>query len=493
MSTKNHIGIIGGGFAGLSAASILAKQHNKVTLFAKNAQIGGRARQFNEAGYTFDMGPSWYWMPDVFERFYNQFGYTTSDFYELKKLEPNFKMIFSNDNYLDIPSNWEELLEMFENLEKGAGLSLKKFMDEAKFKYDKSMQDLIYSPGESVFEFARLDIIRDSFKLQLFSSFRKHVRSHFSNPELIALMEFPILFLGAMPKDTPALYSMMNYSGLVDGTFYPMGGFGKVKEALKKVASEQGVEFKLDKDVKKINVESNAVSGIDLGDEQYSLNGIIGASDYHHIEMKLLDKKYRNYDENYWDRKVFAPSCLLFYLGVNKKVPSIEHHNLFFDKDYELHAKEIYQDKKWPTDPLFYVCAPSKTDSSVAPEGHENLFILVPIAPGCEDTRELRAQYYDMVMDRLESFCNFSVRDHIDFKRSYCVRDFENDYNAYKGNAYGLANTLMQTAIFKPKLRNKRVRNLYYAGQLTVPGPGVPPSLISGEIAAKQLMKNLNF
>jgi phytoene desaturase len=487
MSSK--VGVIGSGFAGLSAAAYLAKNGCDVSVFEKNENIGGRARNFESNGFIFDMGPSWYWMPDVFERFFNNFGYQSSDFYELKKLDPNFKIIFS-DQEMSIPANWDELVVLFENTEKGAGDQLVKFMKEAKFKYDTSMSSLIYQPANSILEFIKPKLMLDSLKLQLFSNFRKHVRGYFKDPKLISIMEFPILFLGAMPKDTPALYSLMNYSGLKQGTFYPMGGFAKVQEAIAKVAKEHGVDFRTSDAVKEIEVTNNKVNAIHSVSGKFNLDAVIGAADYEHIESKLLPGQYRNYSEVYWDKKTFAPSCLLFYIGVDQKVPNLDHHNLFFDEDYEVHGKEIYEDKQWPTQPLFYVCAPSKTDQFVAPEGKENLFILMPIAPGVEDTKDLRAEYYSLLMSRLSKYIKFNIEDHVITKRSYCINDFEYDYNAYKGNAYGLANTLMQTAHLKPKIRNKKISNLFYAGQLTVPGPGVPPSIISGEIAANQLVKS---
>lgn len=487
----NKIGVIGSGFAGMSAASYLAKSSNEVHVFEKNEQLGGRARQIEEAGFKFDMGPSWYWMPDVIEKFFNDFGHTSSDFYDLKKLEPNFQMIFKGNETVKIPSNWSDLLDLFESIEKGSAAKLEKFMQDAEFKYKLSMSEFVYKPSHSLLEFFQPNIIYNSIRLNLFKSYKNYIRTFFKDPKLLSLMEFPVLFLGAMPKDIPSLYSIMNYSGLKQGTFYPMGGFGELQKAFHKVAQENGVFFHTSSEALKIQVQNNKAYTLSTKIGDHNLDGIIGAADYHHIESKLLEEEYRNYKDDYWDKKTFAPSCLLFYLGVNKRVPNLEHHNLFFQNDYEIHGETIYDTKKWPKDPLYYVCAPSVTDPSVAPEGNENLFLLMPIAPGLEDNRELRGEYFNLIMSDLEKYTGTNIRDHIVYKRSYCVSDFERDYNAYKGNAYGLANTLNQTAILKPKLKNKKVKNLFYAGQLTVPGPGVPPSIISGEIAAKELMKNI--
>ncbi len=487
----SSISVIGSGFAGLSAASVLAAKGNSVTVFEKNIEIGGRARTFGAQGFSYDMGPSWYWMPDVFERFYNLFGRTTEDFYELKKLDPGFQVIFGNDDTVKIPADFDELCDLFESIEKGSGNQLRKFIKIAEIKYNTGINDLVYQPGHSFKEFLSFGLLKDAFSLQIFSSFSKHVRQFFTNPQLISIIEFPVLFLGAMPKDTPALYSLMNYAGLKQGTFYPMGGFGKVIEAFKTIADELGVEFKANENVEKLEISANKVSHLISNGQSFNTDAVIASADYHHVESKLLPKEFRNYNESYWDKRTFAPSSLIYYLGIDKKVPKLEHHNLFFDADLDIHSAEIYKNIKWPTDPLFYVCCPSKTDHTVVPEGSENLFLLMPIAPGLNDTEELREQYFKVMMDRIYKYTGENFSENIVYKRSYCVSNFIEDYNAYKGNAYGLANTLFQTAIFKPKLKSKKIKNLFFSGQLTVPGPGVPPSIISGQVAATELMKYL--
>jgi phytoene desaturase len=493
MAKKNkQVSVIGSGFSGLSAASMLAKGGATVDLFEKNNQIGGRARQFQANGFTFDMGPSWYWMPDVIEKYFNKFNYTSSDFYDLKKLNPGFQIIFEDNQEVKIPANWDEMEELFESIEPGSAVKLNKFIKEAEFKYKVGVNDLVYQPGSSLTELMRPDLLSSLFKLQVFSSFSSHVRKFFKDPKLIALMEFPVLFLGAKPEKTPALYSLMNYSGLKTGTFYPMGGFGKVIDAMKQIAEEQGVNFHTSSNITKINVNNKTAHSISIKDQQFDYDAIVGAADYNHIEQHLLDEAHRGYDSKYWEARTFAPSCLLFYLGVKEKLSNLEHHNLFFDEDLGEHAVEIYDTKVWPKKPLFYVSSPSVTDPSVAPEGKENVFVLMPIAPGLKDSEEVREKYFEILLKRLSKQVGKDVNPLIEFKRSYCIKDFEQDYNAYKGNAYGLANTLMQTANLKPKLKSKKVNNLFFAGQLTVPGPGVPPSLISGQVAANEAMNYLN-
>ncbi|MEO6820306.1 MAG: phytoene desaturase family protein [Ginsengibacter sp.] len=484
------IAIIGSGFSGLSAAAYLSKAGHEVHVFEKNSTPGGRARQIITDGYVFDMGPSWYWMPDVFEQFFNDFGYKVADFYELQLLNPSFDVVFENKT-LEIPSGFSALCSLFESIESGSSEQLKKFMKEAKYKYETGMKNLSKMPGISLTEFLNPELMKGVLRLQVFSSFSKHVRKYFSHPYLIALMEFPVLFLGAMPQDTPALYSLMNYAGLQLGTWYPMGGFGKVIEAMVTVAESLNTKFHFDCPVEKIIVENDQATSIMVNGEQIYFDAIIASADYHHVEEKLLPPIYKNYPEEYWEKKTFAPSSLIFYLGLNKKITSLSHHTLFFEEDLLQHSVEIYKDPKWPDKPLFYVCCPSKTDDGVAPLNHENLFLLMPIAPGLEDNDDLREKYFGIMMERLQNHIGEEIIQYIDFKKSYCVNDFVADYNSYKGNAYGLANTLRQTAILKPKIRNKKIKNLFYAGQLTVPGPGVPPSLISGKIAAGELFKYL--
>lgn len=487
---RKKIAIIGSGFSGISAAAYAAKAGHEVHVFEKNSTLGGRARQFStDNGYIFDMGPSWYWMPDIIEDFFRDFGKTTADFYELVPLNPQFEMVFE-DQVLAIPQQYDALRRLFESLEPGSAARLDRFMDEAQYKYEVGMKDFVTKPCHSWWEFASLKIAKSALKLDLLSNFQKHVRQFFSHPKLIALMEFPVIFLGAMPKDIPALYSLMNYGGYKLGTWYPMGGFVKIIEAMTHIARQQGVQFYLNAPVQKIHVENDQVSALQVNGQKIAFDAVIASADYHHTEQHLLDKAYRNYSESYWQKKTFAPSCLIYYIGLKESIPNLKHHTLFFENNLTLHAHEIYQDKKWPTKPLFYACCPSKTDAAVAPENHENLFLLMPIATGIADEESLREPYFREMIQRLEKHTKTrDLSSKIDYKKSYCLNDFIQDYNAFQGNAYGLANTLNQTAVLKPAIRNRKVNNLFYTGQLTVPGPGVPPSIISGKIAANEVLK----
>ena len=490
--SKKKIIVIGAGIAGLSAASYLAKDGYDVTIFEKNSHIGGRARKFEAEGFTFDMGPSWYWMPDVFEKFYNDFGKTCSDFYELKRLDPSYKVVWKNNEGIDIPSDMKELEALFERFEKGSAVKLQQFLKEAAYKYEVGINDLVYKPSLSLLEFADMRLLNGLMKMDVLTSMKKHIRQFVSHPFLIELLEFPILFLGALAKNTPALYSLMNYADMSLGTWYPMGGMHKIIEAFESIALENGVKIICNSDVKEINVSGSNVRGVMVNGKEYLADAILGAGDYHHIEQKLLKPEHRQYTEAYWESRKLAPSCVLYYLGLNKKINGLQHHNLFFDADFEKHAEEIYTDIKWPSDPLFYACITTKTDISQAPQGCENLFLLVPISTELsEDTEATRNHYLQTMIDRIEKHTGQNISENIIYKRSYSISDFKGDYYSFKGNAYGLANTLTQTAILKPRIKSKKIKNLYYTGQLTVPGPGVPPSIISGNVVANLIKKEI--
>ncbi|MFD0763900.1 phytoene desaturase family protein [Mucilaginibacter lutimaris] len=488
MDAKRKIIVIGAGFAGLASACVLAKEGYQVTILEKNDQPGGRARVWEKDGFKFDMGPSWYWMPDVFENFFAIFGKKPSDYYDLKRLDPGYRVYYGKDDILDVPANMQELEKLFEETEPGSSIGLRKFLEQAAYKYKVGMGEYVFRPSHSITEFIDFNLIRKSMSMQLLTSMGSHVRQYFKNPKLIKLLEFPVLFLGATPQDTPAMYSMMNHADLTLGTWYPMGGMNEIVKAMVNVAESYGVEVKLNTEVTKIDIADKKAKTIQTNNGRYNADFVIAGADYEHIDQHVLEQPDRNYTPKYWDKRTMSPSSLLFYIGTNKKVEDIQHHNLFFDEDFELHAKEIYKDPQWPSKPLFYVCCSSKTDPDAASEGGENLFFLMPIAPGLDDNDATREKYFDLMLNRFESVTGQSIRDDIVVKRSYALKDFKADYHSFKGNAYGLANTLAQTAFFKPSMRAKHIKNLLFTGQLTVPGPGVPPALISGQIAAAEAM-----
>lgn len=480
------VSIIGSGFSSLSAACYLAKAGFEVSIFEKNETIGGRARQIKKEGFTFDIGPSWYWMPDIFDKFFADFGKKTSDFYRLDKLSPAYKIFFADDT-ITIGDTLDKICAEFERIEPGSSKNLRTFIAEAQENYSIAIDKVVLRPGISPLELVTKETI---FKVdQFFKTISSQVRKKFKNPKLVSTLEFPVLFLGAKPSNTPSFYSFMNYADFGLGTWHPKGGMYEIIKAMSTLATEIGVKIHTNSTVKKIRVENEKVLGITVNNQELNSDYVLSGADYHHSES-LLDLGYRQYSEKYWEKKTFAPSSLLFYIGFDKKLKNIEHHNLFFDTDFEKHAEEIYDNPKWPSDPLFYANFPSVTDVSMSPARCETGFFLVPIAPALEDTPELREQYFDLIMARFQERTGQRIENNILFKESFCVKDFVEEYNSYKGNAYGMANTLLQTAFLRPKLQSKKVKNLFFTGQLTVPGPGVPPSLISGKLVSELITKS---
>ena len=481
------VAVIGSGFSSLASACYLAKEGYDVTIYEKNATVGGRARQLKKEGFTFDIGPTWYWMPDVFERFFADFGKMPSDYYSLEKLNPAYNVYFDRLDYISIEDSIEKISETFESVEAGSAKKLERFIENAKDNYNVAIKDLVYRPGVSPLELVTPKTIK---KLGLFmSNIKAMVRKDFKNKRLAQILEFPVLFLGAKPSDTPAFYNFMNYADFGMGTWHPKNGMYSVIEGMAALAESLGVVIRTNSPVEKIKVEGKRTTGIVTNGEHITTDIVLSGADYHHTET-LLDEKHRAYSESFWKKKTFAPSSLLFYVGFDKKLKNVEHHTLFFDVDFDVHAKAIYDDPRWPDEPLFYASFPSKTDANAAPEGCEAGIFLIPLAPGIEDTAAVREEYFDIIMERFQRLTDQDVTKNVIFKESFCVNDFVKEYNSYKGNAYGMANTLFQTAFLRPKLKSKKVDHLFFTGQLTVPGPGVPPSLISGKLAAQLITKH---
>jgi len=485
----SKIGIIGSGIAGMSAAIDLASMGHEVCIFEKNDSFGGRGRIFQSQGFSFDMGPSWYWMPEIFEGFFKKHGKSLSDYFELKRLSPSYRMFFK-EGILDSPVDLDKVYRIFEEKESGSSKFLKKFLQEAKYKYEVGMKEYVTKPSLSIFEFFDWKIFRSFLKLQMTKSIESVVHKGVKNKQLRAWLDFPVLFLGAKPSETPAMYSLMNYADLELGTWYPMGGMTRLFEAFYQLSLEKGVKYHFNDPVHQIQVVNQKAQSLECQSGTHSFDYVISAADYHHTDTKLLSIENRQYSDKYWESRKMAPGALIYYLGIKKKIPRMIHHNLFFDADFQKHAKEIYDQKVWPKDPLFYVCMNSYSDHTVAPKEHENLFLLMPIAAGLKDEESTRKLYLDLMIDRIEKNCGVSIKEDIVFEKSYCTSDFINDYNSFKGNAYGLANTLAQTAILKPRIKHRQIKNLFFAGQLTHPGPGLPPSMISAEIVSKLIDKS---
>ena len=483
-----NIVIIGAGFSSLAASCYLAKAGYSVRILEKNATVGGRARQLKKDGFTFDIGPTFYWMPDVFEAFFSDFGKSAADFYQLDKLNPAYEVYFGKDDSIKIADNFEDIKKTFESVESGSAKKLQKFMDGAEDNYNVAIKDLVYQPGENLTE---IITPKTAMKLgQFFGTIKSQVRSKIQHDSLRKILEFPVLFLGAKASNTPGFYNFMNYADFKLGTWHPKGGMYSVIEGIKELALSLGVEFEINSSVSKINSEGSKVKSVSVGDKKFNCDILLSGADYHHTESLMNGSK--QYSEKYWGKKTFAPSALLFYVGFDKKLEKLSHHTLFFDTDFEEHAQTIYDTQTWPEKPLFYASFPSITDASSAPDGKEAGIFLIPLAPDLEDTEEIRERYFQKILQRLKTLTGQDLTDNVIFKESYCVNDFKKDYNSYKGNAYGLANTLLQTHVLRPKLKHKSLDNMYFTGQLTVPGPGVPPSLISGKIVSDLIKKYHN-
>ncbi|MDI9358675.1 MAG: phytoene desaturase family protein [Phycisphaerales bacterium] len=488
-NTSRNVYVIGGGIAGLSSACFLSKAGFQVTLIEKNSQLGGRATTLTQNGFVFDKGPSWYWMPDIIEKFFNHFDKTTNDFYNLKRLAPSYQLIFEDKITIAPSANLDELKQQFEELEAGSSKKLEQFLAQAKMKYDLGMNDFVYKPGLSIKEYGHFDLLRKASRLNIIGSHAKHIRQFFSHPVILKMLEFPILFLGGSSDSIPALYSMMNYADMVLGTWYPMGGMHQLIKAQEQIARSLGVNIHTNESVTHITVSNKKATHIHTNRAIYPLDILVGSADYHHIEQELLGSEHRKYDTRYWSKRKMAPSALIFYIGINTTLANLLHHNLFFDADFLKHNQSIYQSKQWPEDPLFYLCCPSKTDDSIAPPNCENLFILIPVACDLQDKQDMEEYYFKKIVQRIQQHTGTDISKHLVYKAIYGPNDFIKDYNSFQGNAYGLANTLKQTAFGKPSIVNKKVQNMFYAGQLTVPGPGIPPTIISGEIIANHITK----
>ncbi|MFC2137545.1 phytoene desaturase family protein [Bacteroidota bacterium] len=486
---SKRVAIIGAGFSGLSASCYLAKQGLNVSVYEKHAGPGGRAGILKEDGFTFDLGPSWYWMPDIFENFFNDFNKSASDYYKLKRLDPSYRIFYDKLDYIDIHASWDKLKELFEKLEPGSSKNLKKFLNDAELKYKIGVHNAAMKPGLSLLEYIDLEILIGFLHLDVLKPISKHINKLFSHEKLVRMLEFPVLFLGSTAQRIPSLYSLMNYADLVQGTFYPEGGFYSVIQGFYEQAKSLGVSFHFNAEVEQINIENKKASSINVNNEKINVDYILASADYYHIEKDLLQKKYRNYSEKYWEKREMAPSALLMFLGFNKKIEKLLHHNIFFDEELNDHAHQIYNDPMWPTKPCVYISCNSKTDSTASPKGCDNLVALIPVASGLKDSAEIKEKYLNYVIDKIEKNTGERIRSNLTYKKIYANSDFSQLFNAYNGNAYGLSNILRQTGILKPKLRNRKVKNLFYAGQLTVPGPGVPPAILSGKIVANELLK----
>lgn len=483
--------VVGAGIGGLAAAAYAARAGWDVTVLEKNGQEGGRARVWEQGGFRFDMGPSWYLMPEVFERFFAHFGANRADYYDLKTLSPYYRVFFAPGESVDITADRAQVGRLFESFEPGGAHRLERYLQRARYKYDVAMKDFLYREYRSVFDFLSLRMLVEGTRLNVFGKLDRSVRRYFRDRRARQILEYAMVFLGTSPEAAPALYSIMSHVDLNLGVHYPLGGLAAVAAGVGRLAREQGARVLLDHEVTGLDVDQGRVRGVRTVAGEYPADAVLVNADYAHAETALLPPEARSLPERYWSRAVVAPSMFLLYLGVKRPLASLVHHNLYFAPDWRKHFATIFDRPAWPAEPCFYVSCISKTDVGMAPEGQENVFVLVPVAPGLEDGDERREAYAEEVLAHLERITGEEIRSAVTVKRIFSHRDFRKDYNALQGTALGLAHTLGQTAVFRPPFRSRKVANLYYAGQYTHPGVGVPMVLIAAEVAAGILRQQL--
>jgi len=488
-SKKEKVIVIGAGFAGLTSAALLAHEGYQVKVVEKNPEPGGRARDYQKDGYRFDMGPSWYLMPEIFDDFFKKLGKNREDYYQLTKLDPSYRVFFSPQERVDISPDRETNLELFEKYEPGGRKKLEKYLDLAEYKYNTAVNEFLYREYKNIFSFFNKKIIFKGLQLDIFSSLDSYVAKFFKNPKLQKILAYAMVFLGSSPQNAPALYSIMSHIDLNLGVWFPSKGMIAVIEGMVKLCEELGVTFEFNNPVTKIEVEGKEAHSVVTAKGAYPADIVVSTADLHHSETRLLEPRYQTYPEKYWKKKVLAPSMFIMYVGINKKLPQIAHHNLYFQEDWNKHFDTIFKKPSWPKDPCYYVSCTSKTDDKVAPQGGENLFFLIPVAPGLDDNDQVRAQVEEETFEHFENLIGEKIRDNIQVKRIFSHRDFISDYNALKGTALGLSHTLDQTAVFRPDHKSKKVKNLYYSGQYNHPGVGVPMTIISSVVLRDRLLK----
>ena len=489
-TTRGTAAVIGGGFAGLSVSAYLAKAGFRVGLFEKNDQIGGRARYWQHDGYRFDMGPSWYLMPEVFDRFFADAGRRREDYYDLKRLDPYYKVFFSPEESVTIGEDTAKTVALFNAFEPDGGTKLLRYLEQSRYKYDVAMRDFLYRDYRRLSDFFNPRMLIEGSKLRVLSSLDKSVRRSFSDRRARQILEYAMVFLGTRPEEAPALYSIMSHVDMNLGVHYPAGGLAGVAQAMGVLAGEAGVEVRTNEPVTAICVERGRTTGVISGGREHRADIVVSAADYPHTELELLGREHRTYNAGYWDRRTVAPSMFVAFLGVNKPLPRLCHHNLYFSEDWNEHFDAVFSAPSWPMNPCFYLSCISRSEADAAPNGAENLFLLVPVASGLDDDDETRESYFQHLIAHVERVTGETIQDAIAVKRLYSHRDFAADYNAYKGTALGLAHTLRQTAVFRPPRRSRKVRNLYFTGQYTHPGVGVPMTLISSRVTAQAIERD---
>lgn len=482
--------VIGGGFGGLSAANFLSKKGFDVELIEKNENVGGRASVLEEEGFRFDMGPSWYLMPDIFDRFFGKFDREPEDYYDLTRLDPNYRIFFKDGDRMDVPADPELAGELFEEYEDGASESFMDYLEKSKETYEIGMNEFVLKDRNNFRDYLSMDVIRNARGISLIKKMQDHVQEYFDSPKLQQVMQYTLVFLGGSPKNTPALYNLMSHVDFNMGVYYPEGGVYSVIEAMRDMAEEQGVEISTGEAAEKID-RIDGKNVVVTSERTLEADAVVSNADYAYTEVELLPDEYTTYDEDYWNSRTYAPSAFLMYLGVEGKLENLDHHTLVLPEDWNSHFEKIFDDPSIPDDPAYYVCNPSKTDESVAPDGDSAIFVLVPIAAELELDEKERKEFEQLILEDLENNAETDLEGRIKYKKIFAGEEFQSKYNSFNGTALGIAHTLRQTSVFRPKQRSKAMENMYYTGQYTNPGIGMPMCLISGEHVAEKVEEDI--
>lgn len=487
---KPEVVIVGGGFGGLSAACFLSEKNFDVELIEKNEEVGGRASVLEEDGFRFDMGPSWYLMPDIFQRFFEKFDREPEDYYSLTRLDPNYRIFFKDGDRMDVPADPEEAADLFETYEDGAGDAFMEYLEKSEETYEIGMNEFVLKDRNNFRDYISLDVLKNARGISLIKKMQDHVEEYFENEKLQQVMQYTLVFLGGSPKNTPALYNLMSHVDFNMGVYYPEGGIYSVIEGMRELAEEKGVKFSTGEEVEKID-RKEGKNIVVTEDRTIEADAVVSNADYAFTETELLPEKYTTHDKDYWNSKTYAPSAFLMYLGVDDELENLEHHSLVLPEDWNEHFGKIFDHPDLPENPAYYICNPSETDDSVAPEGKSAIFILVPIAAELELDEAEKQDFRDLVLEDVEENTGVDLEEKIEYEKIFTGEDFKSKYNSFNGTALGIAHTLRQTSVFRPKQRSKKMENLYYTGQYTNPGIGMPMCLISGEHVAEKVEEDL--